>query len=393
MTRRVAGGMLHGRKMRVDVRCVDWMTERPVPGVDLTFVVRLAPRVRPPEPDLPGPQPLVVLESEAVDFPASRIRSDAAGNGSFTVDVSPAYERMLSANQGRAGFEDVATFVRTRGRLDGLDRDSGMVLVTTDGDVDVERLIIIDLAKTIVGHTTASTACLWFQLHGRTVSGHRYECEVTPSTAAPGELPLLEEVTFEPDRAMSGTVDLKRLTAGRAYEYRLWLRRPAGDERPDRELCAGSFTTDDPDAASTTIMFGSCFHPLEEGRPRDDQRNLRHWRRLADNAEGDVQLFLGDQIYGDEVFRQRGESWYDAYVRRYNAFWAYQPVRRALARRSTYMITDDHEVKDDWGTASIEEERVTGAVDALRTYQIAHAPPGTAAISTTISAAVRWPSS
>ena len=80
---------------------------------------------------------------------------------------------MLSANQGRAGFEDVATFVRTRGRLDGLDRDSGMVLVTTDGDVDVERLIVIDLAKTIVGHTTATTARLWFQLHGRTVSGHR----------------------------------------------------------------------------------------------------------------------------------------------------------------------------------------------------------------------------
>src|SRR5687768_10735797 len=109
--------------MRVDVRCVDWMTGRPVAGVDLTFVVRLAPRVRPPEPDLPGPQPLVVLESEAVDFPASRISSDAAGNGSFTVDVAPTYERMLSANQGREGFEDVATFVRTRGRLDGLDRD------------------------------------------------------------------------------------------------------------------------------------------------------------------------------------------------------------------------------------------------------------------------------
>ena len=49
---------------------------------------------------------------------------------------------MRDVNRGRAGFEDVATFVRACERLDGLERDSGTVLVTTEGDVDVERLII-----------------------------------------------------------------------------------------------------------------------------------------------------------------------------------------------------------------------------------------------------------
>jgi hypothetical protein len=177
---------------------------------------------------------------------------------------------MMAGNASRLGFVDVGTFVRTRGRLDGLDRDSGLVQVTTQGGVDVERVVIVDLAKTIVGHTTAISARPWFQLHGRTLSGHRYEYEVTP-VRAPGELRHVREMSFDPAHAMTATVDVPGLTANRAYGYRLWLRRPDGDEQPDRELCSGSFTTEDPAATSTTVMFGSCFHPLEEeGVPADD---------------------------------------------------------------------------------------------------------------------------
>jgi hypothetical protein len=388
--------------MRIDVTCVDLTTGARVADVGLTCTVKLAPRIMVPVPvpaaagspaartvagaqrpavddDPDRPTTIQVVERDAVVLPARTASSTADGRASFEVGLAGTYRQLVRRYENDDRFVDVAAFVRIRGRVDGLDRESPFLEATTSrqspsGDVTVERAVVVDLAKTIVGHTSDRAVRLWFQLHGTQLPGHRYECDVRSTrSGAPGAQTV--SVSFDENRARTSTVDVTGLRAGEAYTYRLMSRVPT-DPSLDRVLCAGAFRTVSAEERALTVMFGSCFKPLDTGT-YDPTRDLQHWRRLADRSDGDIQLFLGDQIYGDEVPRPpEGQRWYDGYVRRYNAFWAFQPVRQALARRPTYMITDDHEVKDDWGVGHIPAARIRGARDAFRTYQLAHSPSG-----------------
>ena len=387
--------------MRIDVTCVDFTRADRVAGVELTCTVKVAPRIIETEPFEPddgpvGPIPavqvdddnggpevitrIIVLESQAVVFPARSATSDGVGKARFDLDVAADYERLTAANEDDDRFLDVAAFVRIRGRVDGLDRESPFVLSSTSadsptGDVGLDRVVLIDLAKSIVGHTTGQTCRLWFQLHGSQLADRRYECEVRPVNPGVGGQQT-RRVSFSAARARTTALDVGGLVPGGAYEYRLWSRRP---ENPagDRIFCQGSFRTAGTDERELTVLFGSCHKPLDTGF-YDPFRDLRQWRRLADRSDGDVQLFIGDQVYCDEVREpEEGQRWFDGYVRRYNAFWSFQPLRHALSRRPTYMTPDDHEVKDDWGIDdSIPTERIDDAVAVVRAFQLAHSPSG-----------------
>lgn len=374
--------------MRIDVTCLDLTTGAPVPGVRVTCTVRAAPRVqRGGGPDKPEPEdgggddrpPIIdVVDSAAVTLRSRFAVADVNGIASFSVDVSHTFEELAEDHAGD-DFVDVVGFVRLRGEVEGLDQESPFVLSTSSrdsatGDVDLDRIVTIDFAKSIVGHTTEDSCRLWFQLHGLPQTNRRYECVVVPDRERdPGE--QTHDVIFDEDRVHTAVIDLAGLAPGQAYQYQL-LARPTRGSGEGRVYSQGSFRTVDPDRPMT-MLFGSCFKPLDTGL-YDPFRDLQHWRRLGDHVDGDVQLFLGDQIYGDEIPEpEDGERWLDGYVRRYNAFWAFQPLRRALARRPTYMITDDHEVKDDWGTDDeIPRERIEAGVQAFRTYQLAHSPIG-----------------
>ena len=58
---------------------------------------------------------------------------------------------------------------------------------------------------------------------------------------------------------------------------------------------------------------------------------------------------------------------------------AQERIRELMGRVPTYMILDDHEIKDDWGTASplpLEPGREDGALRAYRAFQHSHNPDG-----------------
>jgi hypothetical protein len=364
--------------MRIEVVCSDLLTGARVSGADLACTVRVAPRnFRLVERNERVP---IVLNGEAVTLPVRSATSGADGTARFEISVAAEFRRMTAERLGDDRFLDVAALVSFQGVWEGMDRGSSFFVATTSatsatGDVDVRRLVLIDPAKTIVGHTTDRTCRLWFQLHGPQVAGRRYECEVRPARqGGPGG--QTRQVSFVESRARTAVLDLAGLEPGAAYGYRLWSRQP-GRPAADRMLCEGSFQTAGADERELTLLFGSCHKPLDTGA-YDPARDLQIWRRLADRGDGDLQLFIGDQVYGDEVPNPvRGERWFDGYVRRYNAFWAYQPVRQALGSRPTYMATDDHEVTDDWGMdESIPDPRITDGVEAFRVFQLAHSPVG-----------------
>ncbi len=112
---------------------------------------------------------------------------------------------------------------------------------------------------------------------------------------------------------------------------------------------------------------------------------------------------MGDQVYGDGISTDSRPSttdeWFARYSRRHAYSWSEHRIRNALRRRATYMMLDDHDVKDDWGTKfatdrptrDVPAERIEGALMAYHAFQQAHNPPGRAARQDVLTAAVDYP--
>ena len=128
------------------------------------------------------------------------------------------------------------------------------------------------------------------------------------------------------------------------------------------------------------LSFGSCrrvapHHPPYTLRPDEDDRGCE-WdalRALAlDVRDGatppDLFLFLGDQVYADEVDPQTldfirarrdtslgpGEEVadFDEYCELYRNSWTDPDIAPFLADVPSAMIFDDHDVHDDWNTSA-----------------------------------------
>ena len=88
---------------------------------------------------------------------------------------------------------------------------------------------------------------------------------------------------------------------------------------------------------------------------------LGQWNALAtfvDEAKPHFLLMMGDQIYTDEdkpdIFADHARSTpavrRKALADRYALNWSREPVRRVLASVPTYMMWDDHDIRDGWGS-------------------------------------------
>lgn len=384
--------------MQVTINCVDFQDGGPVAGCDVTCEVTLKPRFtgiviestgggrRVPslmaEDNIPKTKSGGLTYGAATTLPEQRATTGKNGVVTFSFDVLTDVDRIKDEHDHLPQFHDVAVLIALTGRVAGMVRTSPHILSTTSvellaGNVHLERLMVVDLAKAIVGHTTGQAARLWFQLHPDPLPGRRYECEIDRAT--PAEEPFqVHPVEFDGSNANTFVVDVSGLSPGDTYQYRLFLR-PEGSREPRAGtlLTMGTFRTAVDSARDLTMYFGSCHKPADTDA-YDHLRDLRLWRRLASRDDADMLLLLGDQVYGDSIPEpESGEQWLDSYIQRYNAYWTFRPVRDVIGRIPTYMIPDDHEVTDSWGVdESIRTDRIAAALEAFRIYQLAHGPTG-----------------
>jgi len=117
----------------------------------------------------------------------------------------------------------------------------------------------------------------------------------------------------------------------------------------------GSVRTLPPPASRTNLLFCaiSC----------NGATVLGAWERFAEfieRSQPSFVLMMGDQIYMDEdppdVFADHFDS--DPASRRramaekYRSNWSRDVVRRVLANTPTYMVMDDHDIRDGWGSVA-----------------------------------------
>jgi hypothetical protein len=400
-------------------------------GVIPTFMGRL-----PDLPTVPGvPNPTPKPSTQEIPLPDRSLAetveasalTDAAGRAVLSLDVASAVARVSALQRNGQPAVGVYFDESFSAEAYGVELPWSLAMfVELDPNGTREQLLIVDVAKSIVGDTSSTHTTLWFQLHGAPRPSDRYVCElvdVAPpkhggfasvpidpsmstsestdgstggggpggfainpslrdaelavdpgSDAGLGLGPLRKRVGFNAARAMTGIVRFTNLRPGALYAYLLKVVPADGAEQV---VTQGRFKTFVSDPKRMNIAFGSCHRPSNE-------EMLDRWKALARRTDQDVLFLVGDQIYGDGIEKiwpkvTEGaltyEDWLQLYVRRYNQLFAYQPMRDALRSRPTYMIFDDHEVVDDWGTDPIAEPgRLEAALEAYNIFQHARNP-------------------
>ncbi len=186
-----------------------------------------------------------------------------------------------------------------------------------------------------------------------------------------------------------------KLRSNWRYEYQV-LRK--GRVLPRRN---GTFRTMPPPGSLAEVLFVtiSCSHRKDEGL----------WQQLGqylEDAKPGFLLMIGDQVYldsgdddnpSDKVWPTYLYSSRDvrrrAMVRKYEQHWKRDDVRQIMANIPTYMMWDDHDIRDGWGSWACDSPTLAarypaGAkfADACNTYfndardlyhhfQMSHNPP------------------
>ncbi|HEU5157234.1 MAG TPA: alkaline phosphatase D family protein [Streptosporangiaceae bacterium] len=195
-------------------------------------------------------------------------------------------------------------------------------------------------------------------------------------TDAPGEVTVLGTTsrTFTVHGHHYALVDVEGLTpgAGTRYDVRLdgevvWPE-PA-TETSSAHFPASSIRTLDL-GAPLRVAFGSCRKAPASAQTHGMDALSAYARRLAagDEDPPSVLLLIGDQVYADEppprlrrfvrsrrnVAAPPHEEVYDfdEYAELYRMAWTEDPaVRWLLSTVPTFMIFDDHDIRDDWNTS------------------------------------------
>jgi len=256
----------------------------------------------------------------------------------------------------------------------------------------------------IVGHTTTASAKIWVRAWeednaGEPTAGQGLYWLIVSTQPIPAELGQPEVVLAEGGRVsvvlsapsgnrtvlsalvsaqsislqyetdLTGTLAITGLQPGTRYYYGLF----AGFERSQRWELGDEeplfFRTRPANAASVTFGVFSCHQPFT----KHGVQNIGMFaalRQELDHLGADHVLAIGDQIYSDGfsdgdiwswLKKVQGEpeleladlvSWYRDV---YRGFWGFKSLQALFAHYPSYMMLDDHEIVDGWGSSTRQE--------------------------------------
>ncbi len=345
--------------INVNVRLVDFMDSTPISNAEIEVMIKVTPwykvtfdTLKPKVESVPG-------TGEILPSIKGMSREDGAFSCKFDVNEAFARQWKVEKVENRNKILPNEVFASLTVRVRGLTFHLGVELAR---DASVTDRIPFDFAKAIVGDTKTDSTALWFCLHPdwEFSSTDRYHCEIrkkfpdpilTPPSPGLGLQasgiskpvivpPRTIRVEFEPDRVKTAVVPVDKLQPATTYTYALVLR----EEVPVplvTTLTKGEFTTAPATSDHLSFVFSSCHMPTLPA-------SLERWETLANRRDYDLMLLIGDQIYEDGLEPKNG-NWFESYKRRYHQYWQDKPMREVLRRTPTYMVWDDHEIRDDWG--------------------------------------------
>src|SRR5919106_602333 len=195
----------------------------------------------------------------------------------------------------------------------------------------------------VVGHTDDNSTRVWIQVSD---APRRYALRVEGA----GLFPFVSTEGIAPE---FGTAIATATGLRPDWRYRYRVTR-LGRFVPG---AGGSVRTMPPRSSLAPVLFCaiSCSAAKHDGA----------WERFAtfvEDSQPSFILMMGDQVYMDEdepdIFEEHFES--EPAVRRramaekYRLNWSREPVRRVMANVPIYMMWDDHDVRDGWGSSAAD---------------------------------------
>lgn len=263
----------------------------------------------------------------------------------------------------------------------------------------------------IVGHTTTESSRLWFRTHhpGRYrvlvfALAEIPEAQIDRVLALPQPTleALLELKAVSPDPyalqsypLVTGTetdttavVEVGHLKADRRYRYLLWSEdrhEPAlGHQRPltfktlaDRgPVSFGFFSCHMPYKTTlfgrTKVVNEEMWDYFHEMLQRHDQKALRFVLAGGDQVYSDGVETLSIWNFLKKVMRREGNrllpevdemvTWYRDI---YRGYWGFPALREVFSSFPTYMIWDDHEIADGWGSFRFAQGKPRDELDEI----------------------------
>ena len=233
----------------------------------------------------------------------------------------------------------------------------------------------------VLGDVTDRSVRVWGRNPGRTMP-------VVLSIA--GEEVAKSEIAAQPDHDHVGVAEVALDSARPGAEFEV---------RVGELTRRGRFAQESGSLGKFSFAFGSCHQPFTE--ELDDgsiQRNpgaaiYPRIRSLFGERSVDFAMWLGDQVYSDAVsemsVREKlskdpsvtDEALVETYRHLYRGFFNERGYRELAEATPAYLMWDDHDIFDGWGSLmdrSAFDERVYRAAEtAFREYQQLRNPGGT----------------
>ncbi|WP_224249271.1 alkaline phosphatase D family protein [Hyalangium gracile] len=219
-----------------------------------------------------------------------------------------------------------------------------------------------------LGHTTDTETRIWVHM-ADLKPGERRTLYVTlhsgrSNTRVLQRLPLV----LSEEECGVGVAAISGLEPDTLYAYRLWwddsglaavdLRGLGPEDTCFRTLPRGGFEQ------QLDFLVMSCHNP--ETAALDGENGFAVWAQLpaiiAHNKNVRFALLIGDQIYADDIERKvRREKdprkRVALYLTVYRKYWSDVRYRRVLCQLPAYLMWDDHDITDGWGSREDSFER------------------------------------
>lgn len=215
-----------------------------------------------------------------------------------------------------------------------------------------------------IGHTTTVSTKIWIY----TEAHQKLFIQIYKN----GEKIKSAQLNFS-EELPAACVEIKELQPNQKYNYKLFI-----DENENEQLQIDSLLDEDlyfytmPEELERGYRYDfvvmSCHNPVEAENKGYQNTSWNVWQTLPQiinettrkaNAISECRvlfaLLIGDQIYADDVEREvlleaDPKKRIRSYLRIYKQFWDNQAYRKVLCSLPAYLMWDDHDITDGWGS-------------------------------------------
>ena len=242
----------------------------------------------------------------------------------------------------------------------------------------------------IIGHTTARTTKIWLRGNMGQPEDNKHYYGVVEVRNRDKQLVQSRYCRLLAGHDYTGCVTIDGLTPDTKYTVSLDLRSSEVEFDINSVLSQSTIQNENratsefrtaraADSLKLRLVFGSCRYNFWPGNATKGDKTFRSILSLHQENPLDLLIMVGDQIYADPLNVVGQSNEIEEFWEKYRDYFGQQHLSSLMSRVPTYMILDDHEIRNDWSKeqAGKYDGLYQAAMSAYHSYQHIHNPDTT----------------